>query len=54
MIFGRSVKEEKAYGRKATVFLGKRLDGAFEEVFLDVNRSHVVVISGKRGYGTAS
>lgn len=51
MIFGRSAKEEKAYGKKATVFLGRKLGESSEEVFLDVNRSHVVVISGKRGYG---
>lgn len=51
VIFGRSKKEEETYGREATVFLGSMLRDASKKVFLDVNRSHIVVISGKRGYG---
>jgi hypothetical protein len=51
MILGRSKEEVEKYGNKATVFLGRLIDDISKDVFFDVNRSHVVIISGKRGYG---
>src|SRR3989338_9278121 len=57
IIVGRSESEKKLLGLKGTVFLGKHYvkmgvnTSLSNKVYMDVTRSHVVLISGKRGSG---
>jgi uncharacterized protein len=57
IILGRNQSDIKKYGEKATIFLGKHYIQMEREktlanpVLLDVNRPHVLLISGKRGGG---
>ena len=57
IVIGRSKKEVEKYGKKGTIFIGKQyikmgaIRSLSNEVFLDVTRSHVVFVCGKRGGG---
>lgn len=57
IIIGRSEKDRKEYGKEGTIFIGKQyvkmgqVTSLSNEIFLDVARSHVVFICGKRGSG---
>ncbi len=57
IIIGREAKDKDRLGNKGTVFLGKhyikmgRSTSLSNNVYLDVTRSHVVFICGKRGGG---
>ena len=56
-IIGRSEKHIKKYGTKGTAYIGKVVMSAGERpvlgrrVLMDISRSHVVLICGKRGGG---
>ena len=57
IVIGRSKKEIDKYGTKGTIFIGKQyvrmgaVTSLSNNVFLDVARSHVVFVCGKRGGG---
>ena len=57
IIIGRSESEKKSLGLKGTVFLGKHYvtmgstTSMSNKLFMDVSKSHVVLVSGKRGSG---
>ncbi len=57
IIIGRAEKERLAYGTKGAIFLGKQYVrmgttvSLSNTVYMDVARSHVVFIAGKRGSG---
>jgi len=48
IVIGRSYEDLEVYGSKGTIFLGKK--GALK-IFLDVVRSHLIIICGDRGSG---
>ncbi len=60
IIAGRKDEERKTLGLKGSILLGKqyvqmgRTTSLSNEVYLDVNNSHVVFIAGKRGSGKSS
>ena len=57
IIIGRTESDKKRFGKKATIFLGKhyvrmgQTASLASDILLDVNRSHVVFVCGKRGSG---
>ena len=57
IIIGRSEEDRKQFGKKGTILLGKHYvkmgatTSLSNEIYLDVLRSHVVFVSGKRGSG---
>lgn len=57
IVVGRSESDKKLFGSKGLIFLGKtyvtmgQYTSLSNPVYLDVARSHVVMISGKRGSG---
>ena len=57
VIIGRSKSEREKYGQEGTVFLGKQYiemgqsTSLSNPVFLDVAKSHIVFVVGKRGSG---
>jgi hypothetical protein len=57
IVIGRSEVDREKYGLKGTILLGKhfvkmgRVTSLSGEIYLDVARSHVVFVSGKRGGG---
>jgi len=57
IIIGRNVKDKKIFGEKAAVFLGRhyvkmeQTVSLSSNIFMDVARTHVVLIDGKRGSG---
>ncbi len=57
IIIGRSEKDRGKYGTEGTIFLGKhyvkmgQTTSLSNKIFLDVSRSHVVFVCGKRGSG---
>ena len=57
IIIGRDASERKKYGNKGVILLGKhyvkmgRTTSLSNKVYMDVTRSHVVFICGKRGGG---
>ncbi len=57
IIVGRSDDERKKLGLKGTIFLGKHyvrmgaVTSLSNKIYLDVAKTHVVLVSGKRGYG---
>jgi len=57
IIIGRSKEDRERFGLKAAVFIGKQyvhmgqVTSLANKVYLDVNRSHVMLICGKRGGG---
>ncbi|HLC36724.1 MAG TPA: ATP-binding protein [archaeon] len=56
-VIGRSAENVKKYGTKATAYLGKVVLSSGEnpvlgrKILMDISRSHVVLICGKRGGG---
>ena len=57
IIIGRNESDRKAFGEKGLVFLGKgyvkmgQYPSLSNKIFMDVVRSHVVLVTGKRGSG---
>lgn len=57
IIIGRTESDKKKYGSKGTIFLGRhyvkmgQTTSLSNNVFLDISRSHVVFVCGKRGSG---
>ena len=57
IVVGRSASDRKRLGLRGTVFLGKHYvsmgstTSLSTEIYMDVSRSHVVLVSGKRGSG---
>ncbi|MFH1211321.1 MAG: Hint domain-containing protein [Candidatus Woesearchaeota archaeon] len=57
IVVGRSASDMKKFGTKGTILLGKhyikmgRTTSLSNEIYLDMIRSHVVFICGKRGGG---
>ena len=57
IIIGRNESDKKKFGKKGLVFLGKQYVkmeqnvSLSNDVYLDVARSHVLLVSGKRGSG---
>lgn len=57
VILGRSEKDRKIFGTKGAVFLGKQYiqmgqtASLSNPIYMDVTRSHVVLVVGKRGSG---
>ncbi len=57
IIVGRTESEKKLLGLKGTVFLGKHYvkmgvtTSLSNKIYMDVTRSHIVLVCGKRGYG---
>ena len=57
VIVGRNESDKKAFGRRGLAFLGKSFvtmgnyTSLSNPIYMDVARSHVVLISGKRGSG---
>ena len=57
IILGRNKEDQKKYGTQATAFIGKhyvkmgRITSLSNKIFMDVAKSHVVFICGKRGSG---
>ncbi len=57
IIIGRSEKDRELYGKEGTIFLGKhyvkmgQTTSLSSKIYMDVTRSHVVFVCGKRGSG---
>jgi uncharacterized protein len=57
VVVGRNESDKKAFGKKGLAFIGKSFvtmgnyTSLSNPIFMDVARSHVVLISGKRGSG---
>ncbi|MBI1969299.1 ATP-binding protein [Candidatus Woesearchaeota archaeon] len=57
IVIGRSEEERQKLGLKGTIFLGKhyvkmgRITSLSNNIYLDIARSHVVFVCGKRGSG---
>jgi len=57
IILGRDESDKKRFGNKGLIFLGKgyvqmgRYTSLSNKIFMDVARSHVVLVAGKRGSG---
>ncbi|MEM4819623.1 MAG: hypothetical protein QXQ91_04880, partial [Nanopusillaceae archaeon] len=57
IIIGRTQDEIEKYGKEGTIFIGKeyiKMENALSlanEVYLDVNFPHIILIVGKRGQG---
>lgn len=57
IILGRDEAERKKFGTRGTILLGKhyvkmaQVTALSQQVFLDLNRAHVVLVAGKRGTG---
>lgn len=57
IVIGRSESDKKKFGSKGTILLGKhyvkmgQTTSLSNNVFLDISRSHVVFVCGKRGSG---
>ncbi len=57
IIIGRDASDKKSFGDKGLIFLGKgyvkmgQYTSLSNKIFMDVVRSHVVLIAGKRGSG---
>jgi len=55
IVIGRNEKDRSKYGKEGTIFLGKhyvkmgQTTSLSNEIFMDVTRSHVVFVCGKRG-----
>jgi len=57
IIVGRNESDKKLYGKKGVIYIGKsyvkmgEYTSLSNKLFLDVSRSHVILVSGKRGSG---
>ena len=56
IIIGRDPEDQKKYGTEATIFIGKhyvrmgQTTSLSNEIYMDVAKSHVVFVCGKRGW----
>mgnify|MGYP003963779749 FL=1 len=57
IILGRNEADKKAFGKRGLIYLGKsyvkmgQYTSLSNKIFMDVARSHVVLVAGKRGSG---
>lgn len=57
IVIGRSEKDRQGYGTEGTIFLGKhyvkmgQTTSLSNKIYMDVTRSHVIFVCGKRGAG---
>lgn len=57
IVIGRSKEDKEKLGTKASIFIGKQyvkmgqISSLANPIYLDVNRSHIVFVCGKRGGG---
>ena len=57
IIVGRNESDKKLFGKEGLVYLGKsyvsmgQYTSLSNQIYLDVARSHIVLVSGKRGSG---
>jgi hypothetical protein len=57
IIIGRDEKDRQRYGKEGTIYLGKhyvkmgQTTSLSNDIYMDVTRSHVVFVCGKRGSG---
>src|SRR3989339_2193022 len=57
IIVGRGESDKKTFGNKGLVYLGKgyvkmgQYTSLSNKIFMDISRSHVVLVAGKRGSG---
>lgn len=57
IILGRNESDKKAFGKRGLIYLGKsyvkmgQYTSLSNKIFMDVARSHVILVSGKRGSG---
>ena len=57
IILGRDESDKKLFGNKGLIFIGKgyvkmgQYTSLSNKIFMDVARSHVVLVAGKRGSG---
>ena len=57
IILGRDESDKKKFGDKGLIFIGKgyvrmgQYTSLSNKIFMDVARSHVVLVAGKRGSG---
>lgn len=57
IIIGRDEADKALFGEKGTVFLGRhyvkmgQTTSLSNNIFLDITKTHVILITGKRGYG---
>jgi len=57
IVVGRNESDRKEFGKKGTVYIGKQYvkmgqtTSMANNIFMDINRSHVILVSGKRGSG---
>ena len=57
IVIGRNEKDRKAFGLDGTILLGKhfvkmgQVTSLYNPILLDVTRSHIVFVCGKRGSG---
>ncbi len=57
VIVGRNEADKKEFGKRGVIYIGKQYvkmgqtTSLANKVFMDINRSHVVLVSGKRGGG---
>ena len=57
IVVGRNEADKKALGNKGLIFIGKgyvkmgQYTSLSNKIFLDVAKSHVVLVAGKRGSG---
>ena len=50
-VVGRDRRECEEVGELASLFFGKSLTGGQDSIYLDVDKAHVILVSGKRGTG---
>ena len=57
IIVGRNESDKKLYGKRGVIYIGRsyvkmgEYTSLSNKIFLDVSRSHIILISGKRGSG---
>ena len=57
VVIGRNDSDKKAFGKRGLAFIGKSFvtmgnyTSLSNPIYMDVARSHVILISGKRGSG---
>ena len=57
IIVGRDAADKKAFGERGLIYIGKgyvkmgRYTSLSNKIFMDISRSHVVLVAGKRGSG---
>jgi hypothetical protein len=60
IIIGRDEEDRKKFGKEGSVFLGKgyvkmgQTTSLSNNIFLDVNKPHVILVAGKRGSGKST